>query len=346
MTKQLIGAELEGFFVDGQGNQVNTIARLGSSSLSTGKEFEVLTCDMAESSFEMVTTPCGSTFEVRESLGRIRGLMPKDLTTVFKTRPFPGKVRVVQKPRAKAMKIALSREHERGNLGIETVAPHCATHYHIGVPSVWDLGAVLLLNVLNHFAPGSRQCVIARFGIEGAEGHLNCWQGWCNPDRVPGPRWFWGTRHLEKFVGKIPKLVKQVGTEWHPCKNEPSRLGDPESEGTLWWLARPRGQYNTIEWRPFPSMEEEMACELVDAIFTLVEAFWKYADENPIVYWSLLREPHQYIEGATAFSRDEFTIDWSSIQRMHEHLAKKSWLVPVDCSFEDSGVSWWKAYRS
>jgi hypothetical protein len=290
---QTIAVELEGGAADARDmTPVDSLVRFGSDMLSTGRKFEGVTADMSRWSLEKITRVCRSGAQVRESLDRVGRLMPKDVVPIFKPRPFPGRVPIVGKPRAAVMYTALKREHRRGGLGIATVAPWCAMHMHIGVPTVCSDEAVLFQNVLNNIAPYARQIVIRRYRIQGAAGHLMIWKGWCNPDRTPAPRWFTGIEHYKSFLGTVPKLVLQVGGQWRPGDGTFSKLGDPDSEGTIWHVARLRGMFDTIEWRPFPSMPEVHIPPLVDKTLVLADAFWDYVAGHPEIVGGQIGEMH------------------------------------------------------
>lgn len=277
-----IGAELEGFLVDGSGNPVDTLQVLGGGWKSKERDFEELTLDMGASSIEAVTCICESGSQVQSSLERCLQAVPAGYRPIFQPRPFAGPVAIADKPRARAMRRALAREQVGALCGIDKVAPWCATHYHIGVASMYEPSALLLLNVLNNSAPYARLRVVEKYGIQGAAGHLAIWQGWCERrSRVPAPRWFDTVDQMIGFVSVIPRLVMLVNGVWQLGDGTLSVLGSSESEGTLWWMARPRGAYGTIEWRPFPSMRPEQVGMLADEVLGVARHFWEWIETNP-----------------------------------------------------------------
>lgn len=252
---QTIAAELEGTAVDEAGRPVDMLARMGGAPRTTGHRFEELTTDMAAASFEMVTTICTTGEELAESLGRLRALFPPGVKRLYEPRPFPGKVTLVNKSRMHAMKQALEHAKKGGAIGVSNVAQWNALQFHLGVDDVRSPEAVFLLNYFNNVAPYMRLKVIESYGVAGAGGHLMCWQGWAPPGYAPEYRWFKDFKHLESYIATIPKLLTLRDGHWTVAEpGTMSQFGDPESEGTLWWLARLRAKFGTIELRPFPSI--------------------------------------------------------------------------------------------
>ena len=331
----VIGMELEGFLFDKRtGKPVNTLALLGGADVTTGMPFEKITTDMAESSVELVTTPCRNGRGILESLNTLIGHLPKSVDLVLKPRPIQGLVKITDKKRARVMREALLKEQPEGALppglcGIDIVAPWCATHVHIKVPDVLSDEAVLLLNILNESAPYARQKVITMFGIRGTEGHSMIWQKWCDQRRLPASRWFKGAKELTEFVGGIPLLVvdKDGTGDWQLGNGELSKLGDAGAEGTLWWMARPRAVYGTLEWRPFPPVEKLQAVVLADEVLNLVSEYWSYIGRYPHAVSEWMRREN----------------DYSPIKELFAELSKRSALVPPKMlSFSDE---WWQLYR-
>lgn len=282
-----IGCELEGFALGPDHDLLDTLAALGGEAITTGRPFEMITPDMGRSSIEFVTTVCGSGAEIRTSFVRLLGLLPTQVRPAFV--PTMGDpTRVAKKSRAKAMMRALALDHPGGARGVCKVAPWASTQYHLGIGDrlMTDAG-IFFLDFLNNIAPYARQVVIDRYGVRGDEGHFMCWQGWGRPGRTPAPRSFQTPLALRLFVSSIPKLVTESHGEWVPDNQTPSRIGDSESEGTLWWAARPRtfGSESTIEWRLFPSLEPEQAADLADDVLILARRFWSIIDQSPDVDW-------------------------------------------------------------
>lgn len=288
MPMQLtIGCELEGFALGPEHELLDTLVALGGETITTGNPFEMITPDMGRSSIEFVTGVCSSSAEIRASFERLWARLPANIRPAFvSTMGEP--VRVSKKSRAKAMIRALSHDYSGGARGVCKVAPWASTQYHIGLGErlMTDEG-IFFLDLLNNIAPYAREAVINRYGVRGDDEHFMCWQGWGRPERVPAPRWFQTPQVLQLFVRDIPKLVTKRNGEWVVDNTSPSRIGDPESEGTLWWAARPRtfGIESTVEWRLFPSLEPEQAADLAADVLSLAGKFWSVIDQNPGVTW-------------------------------------------------------------
>jgi len=314
-----IGCELEGGLVDSRGRPVDTLAVLAGGMKSPDIPFEEITSDMGKASVELISAVSRSGSEVLASFERSLGRIPLGHYALFETCPFGTEVELVDKSRCRAMMDALAREHPEGRRGVPAVAPWCSTQFHLGFGNAFGPAQVLLLNVLNNIAPYARMRVIERFKVKGAQRHLSIWQGWCDARRVPAPRWFKDLDELHAVVRGIPKLLTLRNGEWVHADEEPSRLGDSESEGTLWWLARPRLVYNTVEWRPFPSLMPEDAALLADRVLALARDFSAYVREN---------------ERATAYTMRE-------IRSLFRHLAHHE-LMPSEPLCE---TEWWKLYE-
>lgn len=318
MMNVTIGCELEGGLADEHGQPADSLAVLGGGIKSETHPYETLTTDLGASSLELVTSVCSNGAEVKRSFERCLARMPGGFSPRFAVRPFGSEMPVANKTRYKMIAQSLLREHPRGDRCIHTVAPWCSTQYHVNVPDVTSNESVLLLNFLNNIAPFARLQVIQRYRVDDTRGHLDIWQGWCRPERAPGPRWFADGQEMVRYFTSLPKVVELSEGDW-TVANGFSKLGDLASEGTVWWLVRPRGLYRTVEWRPFPSLSPAQAAELADEVVNLVRAFWEYVEKHPRAQWRTK-------EAAVGLYRHLF----------------RSQLVPVEPLTEDR---WWKLSR-
>ncbi len=352
---QTIGIESEGMFVTDWGDSVDTLKLIGGKKLLTGKPFEGLEPDMAATSAELITTVCTTVEELRNSLTRVRALIPGGVDFLQRPRPFGNrKLQITDKPRARVMRQALLREcpREDGLTGIDFVAPWCSVQFQLGVRKLDDR-AVRMQDFFNDIGPYAHHQVRQRYGIEYAAEHMKCWteEHWCDPRRVPASRWFNGLDDFLSFVGKIPKLIyTDEKGEWQIGDGRPSRFGDTESEGVLWWGARLRTHTHggetrrTVEWRTFPAMPDECALETADEVLRLTNGFNAYVDEHPEVLFPLKRVQYDHHDQQRCVR--VHAADWTPVRRMYDHLAKSSWLVPRDREFNDAGVWWNKLYES
>lgn len=288
MHQQTIGAELEGALVDATGRQVNSLQVLNGGTKSPGHAFEELTSDAGRSTIEAVSTICVNGREIIRSLDRALSYVPRGYQARFLTLPFGREVELAPKPRYRALQQALLREHENGEKGVLWVAPWCCTQLQVGMPYRTD-GAptaftVNALNVMNAIAPHARHASIKALGLEHQKGHLTCWLDWSRAERAPANRWFNSVEEVMRYVAAIPRLITKVGDEFVTAEGEFSQLGDSGDEGAIWWLARLRGGYKTIEWRPgFPSMSPSKVGTLADETLHLMDAFRQLLPDDRVL---------------------------------------------------------------
>lgn len=291
MAQVTIGCELECGAVDTYGNPVDVLACLDGGA-KTGNPFEEVTGDMSRYSLEFVSGVCANGPGISASFNRLLPLVPRGITPVFTPRPFGSPVPLAKKARVKAVSDALAREHENGANGVGNVAPWNATQYHLGAHkrSLLTPAGMAFRDFLENCGPYARLQVIQRFGIEGWETHQQCWYGFSRADRVPAPRRFNTPGELEAFISTIPKLVTKKDGEWVMApEGAMSKVGDSESDGTLWWSARirvwPDGSM-TVEWRVFESMLPEYAAKLGDDVACLASDYWDYVADHPEADWA------------------------------------------------------------
>lgn len=321
--EETFGVEIEGYLTDEMGEFADTLALLGAEGHKSQKHpHEATSCDVAYCSVELATRVCRSETEVLASLARCMAAIPAGYTVNFTPRtPYPGEIPIAKKPRYAVMADALMREHPSGYNGMLQVAPWNATHLHFGVPSVFDADSITLLNLLNNSAPYARAVVLDRLRIKCANGHLNIWKGFTKPERLPAPRWFRNAEHLRAFVEAIPKLFVCAGdNEWKVGEGEMSFLGDLASEGVLWWLARARHAFNSIEWRPFPSIELIRIGVILDEAMRLVCSCRSYLRQHPGDY-SEIRNP--------------------AVLRLYAYLSRQFAFVPATPLAD---YEWWKLF--
>lgn len=316
-----IGCELEAGFVDSHGRPADTLAILNGGCAGL-LPFEQTTGDMALSSIEFVTPVCTSECEIFTSLVRRISVMPNGYRAIFETRPFGLKVRLARKSRVGAMCRALAREHPNGANGVSLIAPHNSTQFHIGAPDLLTERGILFLNFLNNIAPYARLKVIEQYEVKGAEGHFAIWRDFADPRRFPAPRWFANVSALKTFVESVPKLVTVKCGKWVEAEGEMSRLDCPESQGVMWWGARPRifPSGNTVEWRPFPSLIPQHAAALAGETLRLARTF------------------DDFVRGGVPPIRG---IDNVFVRSLYRELSTLSPLVPAQPLSDDE---WWRQF--
>lgn len=317
---QKVGTELEGTFFLKNGQLADTLKHLGGVPRATGFPFEELTTDMAASSFEMVSKPCTSGHEADLSMTRLRTLFPNDLVPVFAPRAYLGDVPLADKSRMSAMQMALDNVWMYGSRGVQKVANWNSLQFHIDTDGLNPDEQVVFMDILTMAAPESRLRFNRRLAVNGDEGHLMCWQGWSPACYVPRPYTFGTFENLRTYLAKIPKLVTLQGGEWVPANGELTAWGDPELEGVLWWLARMRAQFGTIEWRPFPSVDPVHVPQLVDDVIALARAF----------------------RVSIAKNADALCGNPIAIARIYTDLSETCWLIP---RAPMSKSRWWKLYK-
>jgi hypothetical protein len=283
-----IGVELELGVADAEGSPVNVLRTL-NGGIELGRPFHAVTGELSRYSAEFVTPICRDKAEVQEALWKCAEALPQGLRRVHKTIPFKWPVPLAEykyKPRYPVVRRALRREHPCGSFTLHSVAPHCSTQLQIGVGDVHSTAGVLLRNFLDNIAPYADVMVRRRYNVTDAKQHLMIWLGWSKPERVPGYRWFRDAKEMNEFVRSIPQLVAlSPEGEWVVAEGLHSEIGNPLSEGTIWWLARPRGAYQTIEWRSFPALTIEDAVDLSGDVFAMMEEFWNYVESRPRATW-------------------------------------------------------------
>lgn len=298
-----IGVEQEMGIVDKNGKPMNVLREL-DGGLDLERKFHAVTGELGRWMAEFVTPVCLDKYEVRDSLWQCAESMPKGSSRVHKTVPFGWPIPLAEfkyKPRYPVVRKALRREHPCGTFTLHTVAPHCSTQFQIGVDNVNSRGGVLLRNFLDNIAPFADIQVRKKYNVTDASGHSMIWWGWSKRHRTPGFRWFANAEAMNLFFASIPQLVTQASDgRWVVAENIPSCIGNPLSEGTIWWLARPRGVYQTVEWRSFPALNIEDAAELSGEIFKMMEEFWDYVESSPHREW---RTPEDAVDLYRRLSR-------------------------------------------
>jgi hypothetical protein len=186
-----------------------------------------------------------------------------------------------------------------------------------GAPSAFTVNA---LNIMNAIAPHARHASINALELEHQKGHLACWLGWSRAERAPAYRWFNSVEEVMRYVAAIPRLITKVGDEFVTAEGEFSQLGDAGDEGAIWWLARLRAGYKTIEWRPgFPSMPPSKVRVVADETLHLMEAFRQ-----------LLPDDRVLVRGS------------GELARTISKIAQVTYLVPRALP---STEVWWKMFR-
>ena len=272
-----VAAELEAQLTCEDGTPADTLHVLGGKSITfPNRPFATVTPDAARCSVECATGICTSEAEVLHDLKFLRASIPPPYKVVYRTRiPVPAgleHVPLANKQRYDALIKGLRREAPTGWHNVYNVAACCSTQVHVGVDPLTVPGTSLL-NFMNHIAPYAALRVREMYGVRDADGHSLIWSEFADARRFPAPRWFTSPDHLVAFVSKIPQVVKYEQGEWVTDLVTPTTIGDAGSEGTIWWHARPRGQYKTIEFRPFPSLRPRHAAQLAGMVKALAEAF-------------------------------------------------------------------------
>lgn len=290
MAQIRIGCELEGGYKSRHGSPLDVLGTL-NGGIKTGNPYEEVTGDMGLYSLELVTPPCESASGIMQSFNRLTQRLPHWTVPVFGPLIFGPKVPLANKVRVTAVSDALAREHSNGAAGVGQVAPWASLQFQISNgSSLLTIAGVFFRDFLENIGPDARLQVIKRFGVKGWQEHQLCWYGFSNPDRMPAPRRFNTPEELERFVAGIPQLVTLKDGEWAVADaGTMSRLGNPESDGTLWWSARFRRFADggeTIEWRPFESMLPEHVKPLADEVFKLAHGFWDFVEAHPDADWA------------------------------------------------------------
>jgi len=169
------------------------------------------------------------------------------------------------KQRYFALQRALSIESPERWKGVHQMTKVASVHVHLDADFEDGGQIVALLNTFNN-ADDLRR----RFATQG---RVAKWFGWADPRRLPNKRngrIFSSYEDLKEFIGRIPRLLRYGEGGLEPDLKTRSLLGDPLSEGTLWWWARPRKSLGTVEVRIADSMVPEKIPDYIRELLRLV----------------------------------------------------------------------------
>ena len=166
------------------------------------------------------------------------------------------------KPRLRRMLEALSDQKEGGSYGPRVVEAGNinAFHCHFDVGDACSDEANTVCNLLNAVSPAVLQWAHQEFALPKV-GRNQIWTKFARPERLPAPRWFADFQAFRQYFESIERLVKCVeeegnkhGGAWAIDLAQKQSFRDPGAEGTMWWAVRLRSNYNTVEFRPLPTL--------------------------------------------------------------------------------------------
>ncbi len=273
-----VGIELGGFVTDGRGSPVSLIEYLAQPlKLTSSTGFAEVIRDAGPDQIELVTDPTTSTLDLRLQLWELENLARRtlpggDLQFYYLPRR-PGRLQSggeswVAVPRLRAMVAALCDPSEGNGHGREVynIGDICAVHYHFGFARAVSEEGVLACNLLNLLAPTATEYLHERYGLVSTRRNL-CWANFARPERLPGSRWFPNVTTFVRYFESIPRLIRPLLEDrFEVDLQSPQRISDEVSEGTTWWAARIRSKYNTVEFRPLPSVPPAAAIEVLTQI--------------------------------------------------------------------------------
>ena len=278
---RLAGAEVEGFAKGEQGQSLDLTAVLPDIIRPPGARFAGVTRDLGSDQIELITDPSDdATVHLKQLLA---------LEALAKER-IPGLAEICYLPRRQdegviddsffrsnsrlhALITALGSEVEGGAdaLRVQGITRICATHFHFGFTDVLSHEGITAANLLNLVAPAALEFVHERYGIR-SYGRNECWTKFARVERLPAPRWFADKEAFRSYFEGIPCLIHPVSQgngksdQYDVDLVTPQRVEDGVSEGAIWWTTRIRPKYNTVEWRPLPSLVPTQVAEVLPLV--------------------------------------------------------------------------------
>ncbi len=268
-TELPIGLEFETIAVDADRGRPLDLSDVLADPICHG-DFGRVTPDGAGDQIEFVTNPSCRGKDHLEDLrylahqaaqlnaGKVRYLFCPRRPQTLPQATFAG----WKKERLKALRQALANSSEGGVYGDEVVnvGNINAYHIHFGFPDACSDEAMLACCALNAAAPTILEWMHSRFNIPAANRNV-VWLRFARSSRLPGPFWHETFQAYHAWFESQPRLVRQLSLDgdkhtgkWEVDLRNPQTVGDPASEGTVWHTVRLRPSYQTVEFRPLPTI--------------------------------------------------------------------------------------------
>ena len=276
------GLELEGVAEDVNGQPLDLTELLPEAIRPRGARFAGVTRDLGIDQIELITDPSRDTsVHLRQlcdlerlALGYIPGLariqyLPRRLSGGISNDSY-----FRSNSRLRALIGALQSVEEGGENAVQAlqgITNICATHIHFGFTDVLSHEGVTAANLLNLVAPAALEWVHRRFHMSTYQRN-ECWTRFARKERLPAPRWFTDVAAFKRYFESIPCLIRPVSLGNGKSDRyvvdllTSQRVHDGVSEGSIWWAVRIRPKYNTVEWRPLPSMQPEQVVEVLPLV--------------------------------------------------------------------------------
>ena len=289
--KITIGVELECILWDPAKGQAVDVDEVFPGGISTGRAFEKIGRDTGIASLEFATRIASEPGELTNSFLELRKRVKEKaphLTLLFQSRAPRSGEALAKKDRYKAFFEALQMESPEHWQRAYEMPKWNSTQFHLGIDPMSPQG-ISIMNILNDISPYAAWAVTQKFQVVGEEGHLGIWQKYADSRRFSEHgRWFSDPEELKSFYGSVPRLIKvekdaQGAEHVVPDLESMSRHGDPISEGTIWWFARPRVAFSTIEWRSFPSLQPSHVLVLAKDVHALAVLLKKELPQDRVV---------------------------------------------------------------
>lgn len=277
------GVELEVFARNKHGQPLDLTALLPEIIKPPGARYAGFTRDLGPDQLELITDPSNKVSDHLEQLlaliAMAKECIPGLAAIDFKPRRVSGGVSddsyFRSNSRLRALIAALGNMEEGGRNAyrVQRVTDICATHFHFGFTDVLSHEGITAANLLNLVAPAALQYVHERYQMSSCWRN-ECWTMFARMERLPAPRWFEDATAFQCFFESIPCLIRPISQgngksdQYVVDLMTPQRVNDRVSEGAIWWATRIRPGYNTVEWRPLPSLKPTQVAEvlpLVDA---------------------------------------------------------------------------------
>jgi hypothetical protein len=278
---RLAGVELEGFAKDRQGQALDLTALLPDIIRPSGARFAGVTRDLGSDQIELITDPSDDLVVHLKQLLALEAMAKERIPGLEQIHYLPRRqVGVVtddsffrSNSRLRALITALGSNVEGGAaaLRVQGITDICATHFHFGFTDVLSHEGITAANLLNLVAPAALEFVHERYGMP-SYGRNECWTKFARAERLPAPRWFADVEAFRSYFEAIPCLIRPVSQgngksdQYIVDLMTPQRVEDGVSEGAIWWTTRIRPKYNTVEWRPLPSLELAQVAEVLPSI--------------------------------------------------------------------------------
>lgn len=277
------GVELEGFARNKFGQPLDLTALLPEMIKPPGARFAGFNRDLGPDQLEIVTDPSNKVSDHLEQLLALTAMakecIPGLATIDFRPRRVSGGVSddsyFRSNSRLRALMAALGTVEEGGRNAyrVQSITDICATHFHFGFTDVLSHEGITAANLLNLVAPAALQYVHERYRMSSCSRN-ECWTMFARMERLPAPRWFEDATAFQCFFESMPCLIRPISQgngksdQYVVDLITPQGVGDGVSEGAIWWATRIRPRYNTVEWRPLPSLEPIQVAEVLPLVDT------------------------------------------------------------------------------